>query len=130
MIESDYDNACIYLKRNGDIIKTFSFKEFVSAKSFKPVNELRQKMASVAAGKTILTEEESKSLDSTFYDLVTKTAFTNPLPFEDAMELMTTVEVGSLAEETLIFLINWSSIEAVKQYAKQLLETKKKESQP
>ena len=130
MIEPDYNNACIYLKRSDNIIKTFNFKDFVSAKSFKPVNELRMKMSKIAAGKDTMGEEEEKNLDSTFYTLVTETAFTNPITFDDAMDLMTTVEIGTLAEETLIFLINWSSIEAVKQYATQLSETKKKELKP
>ena len=130
MIEPDYANGCIYLKRGDKIERAFNFKEFVSAKQFEPVQAMRNKLVKASKGLITLTETEADNLDLNFYSIVTQTAFTNALPYDEAINIMTTAEVGELAEETLIFLINWSSIEAVKRYASQIAETKKKEILP
>ena len=44
MIETDYINGQLLVKRGDEIVKTFIFKDFVSAKQFKPINELRNKL--------------------------------------------------------------------------------------
>lgn len=129
-IETDYKNGSLLIKRGDKVIKTFTFKEFVSAKSFKPVNALRNELVKISQGKKDITQAQVDKLEKDFYDKCTTISLINPIPHSEAMEIMTTAELGKLSEEILIFLVNWSSIEAVKQYATQLAETTSKETQP
>lgn len=130
MIETDYANAALLIKRGDKVTQTFKFKEFVSAKDFKPVNDLKNKLMAIARGDIKVTEKKAGEMDIEFYELVVNTALTNPMSYEDATNIMTTPEIGSLAENVIIFLMTWSSTEAVKQFAKQLAEIEKKEPQP
>jgi hypothetical protein len=130
MIETDYINGALIVKRGDNVIKTFTFKDFVSAKQFQPINELRNKLIKVANGKDNKTEDEIDKMNLDFYNKATTIGLENPIPFNEAMDLLTVVELGKLSEEILIFLVNWSSIEAVKQFAQQLSETTKKETKP
>ena len=130
MIKTDYDNAQLLLKRGDKVIHTFKFKEFVSAKSFKPVNVLRNELVKLQQGKIDKTQEEVEKMERDFYDKVTQVGLDNPLSFTKAMDIMTIVELSNLSEEILLFLVNWSTTEAVKQFAKQLSETDKKETKP
>ena len=90
MIETNYQDGELLVKRGDETVKTFKFKDFVSAKQFQPINELRNKLVKLATGKDTKTTEEQ----------------------------------AEISEEVLIFLVNWSSIDAVKQYAKSLPEIK------
>jgi len=129
MIETDYENGCLLIKRGDKVIKTFTFKEFVSAKQFKPVNKLRNELMSIANGKKDSTQEHVDKLELKFYNEATSIALENPLPHDEALEVMTVAEISRLSEEILVFLVNWSSIEAVKQYAKSLSETQKNDTE-
>ena len=125
MIETDYINGSLIVKRGDKVIKTFKFKDFVSAKQFQPINELRNKLVKLATGKdTKTTEEQAEKLNIDFYTKITALGLENPLTYDQASEILTVAELGKLSEEVLIFLVNWSSIEAVKLYAKALPETK------
>ena len=131
MIETDYINGQLLVKRGEEIIKTFIFKDFVSAKQFQPINELRNKLVRIAGGTdTTTTEEEADKLNIDFYTKATTIGLANPMSFDDICEILTVAELAKLSEEILIFLVNWSSIEAVKQYAQQLPETIQKEIKP
>jgi hypothetical protein len=130
MIETDYINGALIVKRGETVVKTFTFKDFVSAKQFQPINELRNKLVRIANGEEKKTEEEVDDLNLSFYTQATAIGLENPLPWEEAIELLTVAELGKLSEEILIFLVNWSSIEAVKQYAQQLSEIQKKDKKP
>jgi hypothetical protein len=130
MIETDYINGALIVKRGDKVVKTFTFKEFVSAKQFKPVNELRNKLVRIANGQSDQTDEEIDALNLSFYTQATEIGLENPLPYEEAMDLLTVAELGKLSEEILVFLVNWSSIEAVKQYAQQLSEIQKNDTKP
>ena len=131
MIETDYINGQLLVKRGEEIIKTFIFKDFVSAKQFQPINELRNKLVRIAGGTdTTTTEEEADKLNTDFYTKATTIGLANPMSFDDICEILTVAELAKLSEEILIFLVNWSSIEAVKQYAQQLPETIQKEIKP
>lgn len=127
MIEQDYENGCLLLKRGDKVIKTFTFKEFVSAEDFKPVNKVRIDLVEVSQGKQDMTPKEIEKLEKDFYSKTTSVGLDNPLPYEEALKIMTLPEITSLSEQILIFLANWSSIDEVKQYAKQLAETNKKD---
>lgn len=59
MIEQDYENGCLLLKRGDKVIKTFTFKEFVSAEDFKPVNKVRIDLVEVSQGKQDMTPKET-----------------------------------------------------------------------
>jgi len=126
MIETDYKNGCLLIKRGDKVVKTFTFKEFVSAKQFKPVNKLRNELMQIANGKKDSTQEQVDKLEKKFYDESTSISLENPITHEEAMEIMTVAEISKLSEEILVFLVNWSSIEAVKQYATSLAETPQK----
>ena len=131
MIETDYINGQLLVKRGDKVVNTFKFKEFVSAKQFKPVNDLRNKLVRLANGQdTKTTEAEADEINIEFYTKTTTIGLENPMSFEDACDILTVAELAKLSEEILIFLVNWSSIEAVKQYAQQLLETTKKGIKP
>jgi hypothetical protein len=131
MIETDYINGQLLVKRGDKVVNTFKFKEFVSAKQFKPVNDLRNKLVKLANGQDVkTTEQEADEINIEFYTKTTNIGLENPMSFEDACEILTVAELAKLSEEILIFLVNWSSIEAVKQYAQQLSETTKKETKP
>jgi len=131
MIETDYINGQLLVKRGDKVVKTFVFKDFVSAKQFQPINELRNKLVRVASGQDIKsTDEEIDKMNTEFYEKATTLGLENPLPFEEALDILTVAELGKLSEEILIFLVNWSSIEAVKQYATQLAVTTKNETKP
>jgi hypothetical protein len=131
MIETDYINGQLLVKRGDKVVNTFKFKEFVSAKQFKPVNDLRNKLVRLANGQdTKTTEAEADEINIEFYTKTTTIGLENPMSFEDACDILTVAELAKLSEEILIFLVNWSSIEAVKQYAQQSLETTKKETKP
>jgi len=131
MIETDYINGALLVKRGDNVVKTFTFKDFVSAKQFQPINELRNKLVRIANGQDVeSTEEDVDKLNEDFYKQVTQLGLENPVPWEEALDILTVAELGKLSEEILIFLVNWSSIEAVKQFATQLSETTKKETKP
>jgi hypothetical protein len=131
MIETDYINGQLLVKRGDKVVNTFKFKEFVSAKQFKPVNDLRNKLVRLANGQdTKTTEAEADEINIEFYTKTTTIGLENPMSFEDACDILTVAELAKLSEEILIFLVNWSSIEAVKQYAQQLPEIIKKETKP
>ena len=131
MIETDYINGQLLVKRGDKVVNTFKFKEFVSAKQFKPVNDLRNKLVRLANGQdTKTTEAEADEINIEFYTKTTTIGLENPMSFEDACDILTVAELAKLSEEILIFLVNWSSIEAVKQYAQQLSGTTKKETKP
>ena len=131
MIETDYINGSLIVKRGDKIIKTFIFKDFVSAKQFKPVNDLRNKLVRLANGTdTTTTDVEADKINIDFYTKTTAIGLENPMSFDDACDILTVAEISKLSEEILIFLVNWSSIEAVKQYAQQLSETTKKGTKP
>jgi len=131
MIETDYINGQLLVKRGDKVVNTFKFKEFVSAKQFKPVNDLRNKLVRLANGQdTKTTEAEADEINIEFYTKTTTIGLENPMSFEDACDILTVAELAKLSEEILIFLVNWSSIEAVKQYAQQLPETIQKEIKP
>ena len=123
MIETDYINGSLIVKRGDKVIKTFKFKDFVSAKQFKPVNDLRSKLIKVANGSDVKTEAEVDKMNIEFYTKVTTIGLENPMTFTDVSDIVTIAELAKISEEVLIFLVNWSSIDAVKQYAQQLLET-------
>ena len=125
MIETNYQDGELLVKRGDKIVQTFKFKDFVSAKQFQPINELRNKLVKLATGKdTKTTEEQAEKLNIDFYTKITALGLENPLSYDQASEILTVAELGKLSEEVLIFLVNWSSIEAVKLYAKALPETK------
>jgi hypothetical protein len=125
MIETNYQDGELLVKRGDKIVQTFKFKDFVSAKQFQPINELRNKLIKLATGKdTKTTEEDAEKLNIDFYTKITALGLENPLSYDQASEILTVAELGKLSEEILIFLVNWSSIEAVKLYAKALPETK------
>ena len=125
MIETNYQDGELLVKRGDKIVQTFKFKDFVSAKQFQPINELRNKLVKLATGKdTKTTEEQAEKLNIDFYTKITALGLENPLSYDQASEILTVAELGKLSEEVLIFLVNWSSIEAVKLYANQLPETK------
>lgn len=131
MIETDYINGALLVKRGDKVVKTFTFKDFVSAKQFQPINELRNKLVRIANGQDVeSTDEDIDKLNIEFYTQATQLGLENPIPFEEALELLTVAELTKLSEEILIFLVNWSSIEAVKQYATQLAETTKSGTKP
>ena len=131
MIETDYINGQLLVKRGDEIIKTFIFKEFVSAKQFKPINELRNKLVKLASGQdTKTTEAEADKMNTEFYTKATTIGLENPMTLDAISEIITVAELSKLSEEILIFLVNWSSIEAVKQYAQQLSEIPKKGTKP
>ena len=79
---------------------------------------------------TKTTEAEADEINIEFYTKTTTIGLENPMSFEDACDILTVAELAKLSEEILIFLVNWSSIEAVKQYAQQLPEIIKKETKP
>ena len=58
MIETDYINGQLLVKRGDKVVKTFVFKDFVSAKQFQPINELRNKLVRVASGQDIKSTDE------------------------------------------------------------------------
>jgi len=129
-VKTDYENACVVIERNDKVVNKYNFKDFVSAKQFKPVNDLRNKLVE-------MTKDESKSdlkklekINIDFFNEVTKVALKEELDYEKACEIMTSAELSGFAEELLIFLVNWSSTEAVKQFAKQYQETTEKEAKP
>ena len=125
MIETHYQDGELLVKRGDKTVQTFKFKDFVSAKQFQPINELRNKLVKLATGKdTKTTEEQAEKLNIDFYTKITTLGLENPLSYDQASEILTVAELGKLSEEVLIFLVNWSSIEAVKLYANQLPETK------
>ena len=124
MIETNYQDGELLVKRGEEIIKTFKFKDFVSAKQFQPVNELRSKLISIANGKTVKTEAEVDKMNIEFYTKVTTIGLENPMSFIEISDIVTISELAKVSEEVLIFLVNWSSIDAVKQYAKSLPEIK------
>ena len=131
MIETDYINGALLVKRSDKVIKTFTFKDFVSAKQFQPINELRNKLIRIANGQDVeSTDKDIDDLNIEFYNKATTLGLENPIPFEEALEILTVAVLTKLSEEILIFLVNWSSIEAVKQYAQQLSETTKKGIKP
>ena len=131
MIETDYINGQLLVKRGDEIVKTFIFKDFVSAKQFKPINELRNKLVKLASGQdTKTTEEEADKMNTEFYTKATTIGLENPMSLDDISEIITVAELSKLSEEILIFLVNWSSIEAVKQYGQQLSETPKRGTKP
>ena len=131
MIETDYINGSLIVKRGDKVVKTFIFKDFVSAKQFKPVNDLRNKLVRLANGTdTTTTDVEADKINIDFYTKTTVIGLENPMSFDDACDILTVAEISKLSEEILIFLVNWSSIEAVKQYAQQSLVTTKKETKP
>lgn len=125
MIETNYQDGELLVKRGDKTVQTFKFKDFVSAKQFQPINDLRNKLVKLATGKdTKTTEEQAEKLNIDFYTKITALGLENPLSYDQASEILTVAELGKLSEEVLIFLVNWSSIEAVKLYAKALPETK------
>ena len=125
MIETNYQDGELLVKRGDKIVQTFKFKDFVSAKQFQPINELRNKLIKLATGKdTKTTEEDAEKLNVDFYTKITALGLENPLSYDQASEILTVAELSKLSEEVLIFLVNWSSIEAVKLYAKALPGTK------
>ena len=125
MIETNYQDGELLVKRGDKTVQTFKFKDFVSAKQFQPINDLRNKLVKLATGKdTKTTEEQAEKLNIDFYTKITALGLENPLSYDQASEILTVAELGKLSEEVLIFLVNWSSIEAVKLYANQLPETK------
>lgn len=125
MIETNYQDGELLVKRGDKIVQTFKFKDFVSAKQFQPINELRNKLVKLATGKdTKTTEEDAEKLNVDFYTKITALGLENPLSYDQASEILTVAELSKLSEEVLIFLVNWSSIEAVKLYAKALPGTK------
>ena len=124
MIETNYQDGELLVKRGDEIIKTFKFKNFVSAKQFQPVNELRSKLISIANGKLVKTEEEVDKMNIEFYTKVTTIGLENPISFTEISDIVTISELAKVSEEVLIFLVNWSSTDAVKQYAKSLPEIK------
>mgnify|MGYP006892408546 CR=1 FL=1 len=130
MIETDYINGQLLVKRGDKVVKTFTFKDFVSAKQFQPINKLRNELVAIANGESKKTEDEIDKINLDFYNKATTLGLDNPLPWEEAIDILTVAELGKLSEEILIFLVNWSSIEAVKLYATQLSEMEKKETKP
>jgi len=128
MIVPDYENGKLLIKRGDKTIHSFTFKDFVSAEQFKPVNKLRNELVAIAQGKKEVSQTELEKQEKKFYDQATTIGLENPMPMNEALKLMTTAEMGQLSEEILIFLVNWSSIEEVKQYALQLAETQKNDT--
>ncbi len=129
MIEQDYDNGCLLLKRGDKVIKTFTFKDFVSAKQFKPVNKLRNELIEISQGKKDLTQIQVDKVEREFYEKTSTVGLDNPLPYDEALDIMTIAEISSLSEQVLIFLANWSSIDEVKAYAKRVSETAKNDTE-
>lgn len=128
MIETDYINGQLLVKRGDKVEHSFTFSEFVSAEDFKPINKLRNDLMAISSGKKDVTQKEVEALEKKFYVELTTKSFSNPMPLAEALKKLTIAEMGSLSEEILIFLANWSSISEVKQYALQLSETNKKET--
>jgi hypothetical protein len=130
MIEQDYDNGCLLLKRGDKVIKTFTFKEFVSAKQFKPVNKLRNELIEISQGRKNLTQLQVDKVEKDFYEQTSTVGLENPLSYDEALNIMTIAEISNLSEQVLIFLANWSSIDEVKAYAKRVSETAKNDTSP
>ena len=125
MIETNYQDGELLVKRGDKIVQTFKFKDFVSAKQFQPINELRNKLVKLATGKdTETSEEDAEKMNIEFYTKASVIGLENPMTFKAISEIITVAELSKLSEEILIFLVNWSSIEAVKQYGQQLSEIK------
>ena len=125
MIETNYQDGELLVKRGDKIIKTFKFKDFVSAAQFQPINALRNKLVKLATGKdTETSEEDAEKMNIEFYTKASTIGLENPMTFKAISEIITVAELSKLSEEILIFLVNWSSIEAVKQYGQQLSEIK------
>jgi hypothetical protein len=130
MIEQDYDNGCLLLKRGDKVIKTFTFKEFVSAKQFKPVNKLRNELIEISQGRKNLTQLQVDKVEKDFYEQTSTVGLENPLSYDETLNIMTIAEISNLSEQVLIFLANWSSIDEVKAYAKRVSETAKNDTSP
>jgi len=129
-VEVDYENGQIFIKRNEEIVKTYKFKEFVSAKDFQPVVDLQVRLQRIEQDKDTVTDEEEIALDKEWFELVTTIAFIEAPTREKAMNEMTNSEMRALASEAFIFLQNWSSTEEAQLFSKQLQETVKNVPKP
>jgi len=129
-VEVDYDKCEVLVKRNNEIIYTWKFKEFVSAKQFQPIVDLQVELQQIDSDKKKVTDEEEKALDKKWFELVTTTGLINPPTHEDAMDTLTNAEMRVMASEAFIFLQNWSSTEEARLFNTQLAEMRKKEPKP
>lgn len=128
MIKTDYINGQLLVVRGGETIHSFKFVELCTARQFEKVGKQRDKLLLIANGTNKVTDKQAKQVELDFYNTVTSTGLANALPYEEALDTLTPAEMGSLSEEIYIFLISWSSIDEVMQFASQLAETKKKET--
>ena len=128
-VEVDYDKGQIYIKRKGEIYKTYKFKEFVSAKQFEPVVDLQVQLQKIDQDKERVSDKEEIELDKQWFELVTSIAFIDSLTRDEAMDIMTNSEMRALASEAFIFLQNWSSTEEAKLFSERLQVTTKNAQQ-
>ena len=89
MIETDYINGSLIVKRGDKVVKTFIFKDFVSAKQFKPVNDLRNKLVRLSNGTDVTTSEaDADQINIDFYTKTTAIGLENPMSFDDACDIL------------------------------------------
>lgn len=127
MIKEDYANGQLLVQRSGKTVHTFKFVEICTARKFEEVTKQRNLLAKIARGEKKVDEAKMREEEIKFYDLVTQSGLENPLDYESALDTFTPAELGALTEEVYSFLINFSSIDEVKQYASRLAEIEKKE---
>jgi len=130
MIKSDLTKGTIYVERGGVLKHTWHYKDFVTAKAFRPVMELQQEIAAIEKEEKTVTPEEEKELDLKWFNTVCQIGLEEPLNFESACEILSTVELRALAMEVFSFLLNWSSTEEAKLYAISFEEMQKKKDKP
>jgi len=130
MIKSDLTKGTISVFRGGVEKHTWKYKEFITAKQFRPVMELQQKIQKLEKEEISVTQEEEKKLDIDWFNTVCSVGLEEPLNFDSASDILSTVELRSLSMEVFSFLLNWSSTEEAKQFATSIEEIKKKEETP
>ena len=124
-IEIDFDKAKLFIKRSGAIFAEYKFKDLVTAKEFEPIVELQVYLKKIEDEKEKVSDEREKELDVEWFELVTTTGLVSPPTYSKAQEILTNLEMRTIASEVFIFLQNWSSIEEAKLFKKQLQEIQK-----
>lgn len=117
VVETDYQNAHIVVKRGTEVIHTFKYKEFVPASKIKAINDVKASINKLY--KKEATDEIQKELEeaeASYFDILLQTSVENPLPHKEALETFSLPEINSISEEAFVFLVSWSSIEGVKAF--------------
>ena len=128
-VETDYHNGKIIVKRGDDIIYTFEFVDFAPASKIKDINVIKQKIRNVYKNPDA-KQEELDILEKEYFVKMMSIAVKNPISYEEAIDKFTLPEVNGITEEALIFLVNWSTMEAVKQYASSQVKVQTAKNEP